>query len=214
MSIPRCKTCCRSYEIVYQMMDVRICRKRRKYVDDDECCFRYHPRGTVFWFTGMIASGKTTIASELEQLMLKSGKRVENLDSDEVRDAVSPDLGHSVDARDMNTKRLAFMADQLVSHGVNVIVAAVSSRQEFRDRARRMVEDVGGTFVEIYVKASEEERRDRDPDGMYEKADEGEIDDIAGVHQEYEEPESPDIVIDTQKMDPEDAAAHVFGKKI
>jgi adenylyl-sulfate kinase len=154
-------------------------------------------KGVLIWFTGVAASGKTTVGRALEKVMRDRGLKVENLDADEIRANLSPDLGYTPRDRDINTKRLAYMGKILARNGVSAIVAAVSPLREYRDRARGMVDQ----FVEVYVKCPIDVCRQRDPKGLYKRADRGEINDIAGLHQPYEEPDKPEVVLDTDKED-------------
>jgi adenylylsulfate kinase len=157
-------------------------------------------KGMLIWFTGVAASGKTTVGRALEKALKERGIKVENLDADEIRANLSPDLGYTPKDRDLNTKRLAYMGKLLSRNGVSAIVAAVSPLREYRDRARGMVDH----FVEVYVKCSLEVCRQRDPKGLYKRADRGEISDIAGLHQPYEEPDKPEVLLETDKMSVED----------
>lgn len=162
----------------------------------------------VLWFTGIAASGKSTIAREVEKILGERGIPVENLDADEIRKNLSPDLGYTEKDRDMNTKRLAFLAALLEKHGVSALVAAVSSLQRFRDRARGMSRN----FLEIYVKCPVEVCMERDPKGLYAKAKRGEVNDIAGLHQPYEVPVHPEVICETDKETVEESARRVILK--
>jgi adenylyl-sulfate kinase len=150
-------------------------------------------KGVLLWFTGIPASGKSTIGGEVEGRLRALGQNVENLDADEVRASISPDLKYTEADRDLNTKRLAYIGRLLTRNGTHTIVAAVSSRRSHRDRAREWTD----RFFECHVKTSVEECRRRDPKGLYARADRGEVNDIAGVHMPYEEPESPELVVET-----------------
>ncbi len=150
-------------------------------------------KGFVVWFTGVAASGKSTIAALVEEKLRARGLNVENLDSDEVRRSISPNLGYTLEARDENTKRLAFLGKLLSRNGVAVLITAVSSLRKFRDRARAQIEN----FVEVYVTCPLEECKRRDPKGLYQRGDRGEVQDIAGVHQPYEEPLNAEVVLKT-----------------
>jgi len=150
-------------------------------------------KGFVVWFTGVAASGKSTIAAIVEQKLRARGLKVENLDSDEVRRNISPNLGYTLEARDENTKRLAFLGKLLSRNRVAVLITAVSSLREFRDRARSQIEN----FIEVYVTCPLEECKKRDPKGLYRRAERGEVNDIAGVHQPYEEPLNAEAVLET-----------------
>ncbi len=165
-------------------------------------------QGFVIWFTGLAASGKSTIASMVEERLRGMDKLVENLDADEVRQNLSPNLGFSEEARDENTKRLAWMGKLLGRNGVNALIAAVAPMQAYRDRAR----DWCPKFVEVYVSCPLEVCKERDPKGLYARAERGEINDIAGWHQPYEAPASPELVVETDKVDIDTAVDMVFAK--
>jgi len=164
-------------------------------------------KGFVAWFTGVPASGKSTIAALVEQKLRARGLNVENLDSDEVRRNISPNLGYTMEARDENTKRLAFLGKLLSRNGVAVLITAVSSLRKFRDRARAQVEN----FVEVYVTCPLEECRKRDPKGLYLRGDRGEVQDIAGVHQPYEQPLNAEVVLETDRCTADQCAEKVIG---
>jgi len=165
-------------------------------------------KGVVMWFTGIPASGKSTIGTEVERRFRERGLLIENLDADEIRAHISPELGYTPEARDMNTKRLAYMACMLARNGVSVVVAAVSPKRAFRDRARGWSE----RFFECWVRTSLEECQRRDPKGLYAKAARGEVNDIAGMHQPYEEPEKGELVIDTEGKTVEECADMVMAR--
>ena len=162
--------------------------------------------GFLVWFTGIPAAGKSTVASRVERELRAMGLRVENLDSDEIRANISPNLGYTPQARDENTKRLAFFGHLLSRNGVAVLVAAVSNLRLFRDRARAMVDN----FVEVWVKCPVEVCQQRDPKGLYARAARGEVSDIAGLHMPYEEPEKPELVLETDKETAEESVAKVM----
>ncbi len=165
-------------------------------------------KGFTVWFTGVPASGKTTIAMEVELRLKDRGIKVENLDSDKVRANISPNLGYTLEARDENTKRLAFLSNILCRNGVCTLVAAVSSLRSFRDRARGMIDN----FVEVWVRCPLEECQRRDPKGIYTRAERGEVNDIAGLHQPYQEPANADVILDTLGTTPQECAIEVIDK--
>lgn len=164
--------------------------------------------GTVIWFTGLAGSGKSTIASVVEAMLAERSLEVENLDADEVRQNLSPNLGFSLEARDENTKRLGWMGKILSRHGVNVVIAAVATLRKFRDRAREMVPQ----FVEVYVYCPLEVCQERDPKGLYARRARGEINDVDGIDIPYEEPLNAEVTIDTSTTDIETAAKMVIAK--
>ncbi len=163
-------------------------------------------KGCVIWFTGVAASGKSTVAALVEKKLRERGVAVENLDADEVRANLSPDLKWSLQDRDLNTKRLAFLASLLAKHAVIAIVAAVSSLRRYRDRARGMTD----RFVEAWTRCSLDTCKKRDPKGLYARGQRGEVNDIAGWHQPFEEPREAEVVLDTDTMSPEDCAGEVI----
>ncbi|MEN6545657.1 MAG: adenylyl-sulfate kinase [Armatimonadia bacterium] len=164
--------------------------------------------GAVIWFTGLAGSGKSTIASVVEAMLAERGLPVENLDADEVRQNLSPNLGFSLEARDENTKRLAWMGKMLSKHGINVVIAAVATLRKFRDRAREMCPH----FVEVYVYCPLEVCQERDPKGLYARRARGEISDVDGIDIPYEEPLNAEVVVDTSKVGIEESAKMVVAK--
>ena len=161
--------------------------------------------GFTLWFTGLSGSGKTTIAHIVGPALDARGCVVEYLDGDVVRTHLSKGLGFSKEDRDAHIERVGWVASRLTRHGGAVIVAAISPYEETRGKAREWVESFG-RFVEIYVKASVDECARRDVKGLYAKAFAGEIKEFTGVSDPYEEPRNPEIVIDTEELEPEESA--------
>jgi adenylylsulfate kinase len=164
--------------------------------------------GAVIWFTGVAASGKSTVAAGVAQRLRALGLDVENLDADEVRQHLSPNLGFTPEARDENTKRLAWLAALLSKYGVNVLVAAESPLRYYRDRARAWCR----RFVEVYVECPLEVCQQRDPKGLYARAARGEVKDLAGVHLPYEPPVHPEVHLRTHQMSVEECVQAVMDK--
>ncbi len=167
--------------------------------------------GFTLWFTGLSGSGKTTIAHLVGPELESRGHIVEYLDGDTVRTHLSKGLGFSKEDRDTNIERIGWVAGRLTRHGAAVIAAAISPYEETRRKARETVEEFG-PFVEVHVKASVEECARRDVKGLYEKALKGEIDNFTGVSDPYEEPEQPEVVVDTEQLDPKECASAVIAK--
>ena len=165
-------------------------------------------KGVVIWFTGVPASGKSTLAQGVQERFEAMGLPVENLDADEVRANLSPNLGYTEEARDENTKRLAWFAMKMSNYGANVVIAAVAPLQKYRDRAREWNEK----FVEVYVECPLEVCQERDPKGLYARAARGEINDIAGMHQPYEAPDSPEVHVKTAECTVEEGVDMVMAK--
>jgi adenylylsulfate kinase len=167
--------------------------------------------GFTLWFTGLSGSGKTTIAHLVGPELDRRGLVVEYLDGDTVRTHLSKGLGFSKEDRDTHIERVGWVASRLTRQGGAVIAAAISPYEETRQKARAAVEEVG-TFVEVYVKASVDECAKRDVKGLYEKAFRGQITEFTGVSDPYEEPSSPELVLDTELHEPEASAALVVAK--
>lgn len=162
-------------------------------------------RGFVVWLTGLSGAGKSTLAELLARELRWRGREVEILDGDEVRRHLSQGLGFSREDRDINVQRIAYVAKLLARHGVVVIVAAISPYRDARERARREI----GDFVEVYVKCPLAVCARRDVKGLYKKALAGEIQAFTGVSDPYEEPEQPDVVVDTSLESPVESAARI-----
>lgn len=160
-----------------------------------------HRQGVCVWFTGLSSSGKSTTAEVLTVLLLEQGRQVTMLDGDIVRTHLSKGLGFSKEDRDINIRRIGFVASEIVRHGGVVICAAVSPYRETRNDARNMVGD--DRFVEVYVNTPLAVCEQRDAKGFYAKARRGEIKDFTGIDDPYEPPENPEITLETVTQTPE-----------
>ena len=167
--------------------------------------------GFTVWFTGLSGAGKTTIAHLVGPGLDQRGCVVEYLDGDTVRTHLSKGLGFSKQDRDTNIERIGWVASRLTRHGAAVIVAAISPYKEARQKARGLIEE-HGPVVEVFVKASVEECARRDVKGLYERAFAGEIKGFTGVDDPYEEPVAPELVLDTERYEPEESARIVLAK--
>jgi adenylylsulfate kinase len=167
-------------------------------------------RGAVIWFTGLSGSGKTTIAHQVEETLLESGVPVEILDGDVVRENLSKGLGFSKEDRDINIRRIAFVAHLLQRNGVFVITAAISPYRAIREEARAMIKD----FVEVYADAPLDVCEERDVKGLYAKARAGEIKGFTGVDDPYEPPPRPEVTCKTDQETVEKSAQKVIDKLI
>ena len=165
-------------------------------------------KGFVVWVTGLPASGKTTIARGLAEALRRRGWRVEVFDGDEVRKNLSPGLGFSKEDRDTHAWRVAYISKLLSRNGVAVVVALISPYRSFRRRAREAI----GDFVEVWVKCPVEVCIGRDVKGLYKKALAGEIKDLTGIQDPYEDPLNPEVVVETDKEDPEESVAKIVSK--
>lgn len=165
-------------------------------------------RGLVIWFTGLSGSGKSTIAIEVEKELFKRGRIVYRLDGDVIRSGLNSDLGFTATDRDENIRRIAEVAALFQEAGLIVLVCFIAPFKAMRDFARKRA-GVGG-FVEVYVKADLATCAARDPKGLYGKAGRGEIVDFTGITSPYEEPENPELVVDTVALTVPEAAARVL----
>src|SRR4029078_7268727 len=167
--------------------------------------------GVTLGFTGLSGSGKTTIAHLVGPAIEERGPIVEYLDGDTVRTHLSKGLWFSKEDRDTNIERIGWVAARLTRHGAAVIAAAISPYRETRQKARDLFEPFG-PFVEVFIKASVEECARRDVKGLYAKAFAGEIKGFTGVDDPYEDPASPERVIDTEEHDAEESAQLIVAK--
>lgn len=164
--------------------------------------------GFTLWLTGLPCSGKTTVANGVAKRLKVIGLKVEVLDGDVIRQSLTKDLGFSKEDRDRNIERVTFVAKLLSRNGVAAIVAFVSPYRQKRREAREETTN----FVEVYLKCPIEECMRRDAKGMYEKALAGEIKDFTGVSDPYEEPQKPDLILETDKETPHESINKVIEK--
>ncbi len=164
--------------------------------------------GVVVWFTGLPKAGKSTIANIVSYKLERNGIKNERLDSKFLRSTISKELGFSKKDREINIERAAVITKLLSRNGAVVLSSFISPYREQRAKIRREIEE-NARFVEVYVKASVETCKKRDDEGIYEKAERGEIKDFTGVNAPYEEPIKPEIVLDTEKMSAEECANKV-----
>jgi adenylylsulfate kinase len=165
-------------------------------------------KGFTIWLTGLSGSGKSTISNALVNRLNKNGRNVEVLDGDIVRTNLSRGLSFSKEDRDINIRRIGFVAHLLTRNGVAVICAAISPYISLRNENKELI----GDFVEVYVKASVEECARRDVKGLYKKAFSGEIKEFTGVSDPYEPPENPEVVCDTENETVEESADKIISK--
>jgi len=163
-------------------------------------------KGFVVWLTGLPASGKTTIARGLAEELRSRGVRVEVFDGDEVRRRLSPELGFSKEDRRIHAGRVAYISKLLARNGVAVIVALISPYRSFRQQAREEI----GDFIEVYVKCPLQVCIERDVKGLYKRALRGEIKDLTGIQDPYEEPINPEVTVETDKETPEESVAKII----
>jgi adenylylsulfate kinase len=164
--------------------------------------------GFTVWLTGLPCSGKSTIAAKLVERLRESGRKVEVLDGDIVREHLSKGLGFSRADRDTNVLRIGFVAQLLSRNGVAVVVAAVSPYAATRDLVRQQIP----RFVEVFVECPVEECERRDVKGMYKKARAGAIGAFTGVDDPYEPPLHPDVTLRTREEAVDESLQKVLEK--
>jgi adenylyl-sulfate kinase len=164
--------------------------------------------GFTVWFTGLSGSGKSTLADMLVDVLERRGHRYELLDGDVVRTHLSKGLGFSKEDRDTNILRIGWVAERLTYHGAAVLVSAISPYRDVRDRVRSRIP----RFVEVYVSCPVEVCAQRDVKGLYEKAFRGEITGFTGVDDPYEPPSNAEVVVETDRMTPEECLARIVAK--
>jgi adenylylsulfate kinase len=157
-------------------------------------------KGATLWFTGLSGSGKSTVAVALEQVLLARGKLSYRLDGDNVRLGINKNLGFSAEDRTENIRRIGEIAKLFVDTGVIVLSSFVSPYRADRDIVRKLHEDAGMDFIEVYVDVPLEEAEKRDPKGLYKKARAGEIKNFTGISDPYEAPLNAELVLNTHEM--------------
>jgi adenylylsulfate kinase len=175
-------------EVQWQTLDVSKDDRRK----------RKGHSSTIVWLTGLPASGKTTIARELEKRLHDMGNDTYVLDGDNVRHGLSRDLGFSKEERKENIRRIAEVSRLFCDAGIITICSFVSPYKSDRDLARKLVEE--DEFTEVFVKCPVEVCMERDPKAMYKKAVTGKMKAFTGIDDPYEEPESPEIIIESDKL--------------
>lgn len=165
--------------------------------------------GTV-WLTGLSASGKSTIAVELERRLVAAGIPAYRLDGDNLRHGLNADLGFSAEDRAENVRRIGAVAQLFADSGAVAVACLISPYREDRDRVRAAHEAAGLKFVEVYVDTPIEQCEARDPKGMYAKARAGEIKGFTGVDDPYEAPASPELVIRPEDGTPTELALRIM----
>jgi len=154
-------------------------------------------RGSTIWLTGLPSAGKTTVAAALAERLRAEGHRVELLDGDEVRQGLTSDLGFSRADRDINVRRIGFVASLLARHGVKVLVPVIAPYRDSRTAVRTLHDAASTPYVEVHVATPLDTCSERDVKGLYARQRAGEIRGLTGVDDPYEEPLSPELRLDT-----------------
>jgi adenylylsulfate kinase len=163
-------------------------------------------KGFTLWFTGPSGSGKTTLANEVEGILLERGLKVEVLNGDDTRVYLARELGFSPEDCDAHVRRVGYVCNLLARNGVAAIAALIAPGRAAREENRREL----GRYVEVYCKCPVEVLAQRDTKGLYKKSASGEVQNLAGTSSPYEEPEKPEVVVETDKESVEDGAMRVI----
>jgi adenylylsulfate kinase len=159
-------------------------------------------RGLTIWFTGLSASGKSTLAVAIEEALYEKGYHTYILDGDNIRYGLNKNLGFSPDEREENIRRIGEVARLFRDAGIINMTAFISPYRRDRQQARDLAID--GDFLEVFVDCPVNVCEERDPKGMYQKARQGIIKEFTGVSAPYESPESPEVHLQTDRMSVED----------
>ena len=164
--------------------------------------------GAVIWMYGLSGSGKSTLANLLERRLHADGRLVKVLDGDNIRSGLNRDLGFSDEDRFENIRRVSEVAKLFAECGVITITSFITPNNELRRLARDVIGEAD--LLEVYVKASFETCRVRDPKGLYAKVATGAVKQFTGKDSAFEEPESPDLVIDTEVFNEEECLSRLL----
>ena len=178
----------KSSNVVYHQASVT--RKRRNKLNNH--------RSIVLWFTGLSGSGKSTLAHALEEKLFQKGCRTFVLDGDNVRHGLNSNLDFSEEGRTENIRRISEVSKLMLESGLIVMTAFISPFSKDRNEARNLISN--DDFIEIYCKASLEVCEARDVKGLYKLARAGKIKNYTGVDSPYEEPENPELTINTDRQ--------------
>jgi len=162
--------------------------------------------GFTIWFTGLSGSGKTTLAEQTREALVARGVNAEWLDSARIRRELNRDLGFTREDIEKNLKRLGYECKLLNRNGVVALVSAISPYRQTRDEIRKDI----GRFVEVYCRCPLEVLVRRDEHGLFERAQKGEIKNVAGIDVMYEEPIKPEVVVETDRESPETGVNRVI----
>ena len=167
----------------------------------------------TLWFMGRPSAGKSTLASRMEDRLTDTGYPIENLDGDDIRKHLHPDLGFSREDRRTNNRRTAYIAKLLNRNEIPVIVGMITPFRDSQEQARDIIEEEG-EFVQIYVKCSVEAAEERDPKRLYKQAREGDIEKFTGVNHPFQEPLNPEIVVETETQSIDECVNEVMSRLV
>ncbi|MFW6137093.1 MAG: adenylyl-sulfate kinase [Candidatus Aminicenantaceae bacterium] len=162
-----------------------------------------HQKGIVIWFTGLSGAGKSTLALALEEKLFERGRLSYVLDGDNIRHGLNKNLGFSPEDREENIRRIGEVAKLFADAGIITMTAFISPYRSDRDQARRLLKEK--EFIEVFVKVPLDVAEERDTKGLYKKARAGEIAEFTGISAPYEEPDKPELIIDTSLLNIKDS---------
>ena len=177
-------------------------------VSNEERLRRTGHRGAVVWITGLSGAGKTTLALAAERALFERGCRVFVLDGDKVRNGLCADLGFSLPERSENIRRIGEVARLFYEAGQIVLVSAISPLQADRERARALIPSP--YFLEVYCRCPLAVCEQRDPKGLYRKARAGMLPEFTGISSPYEEPSSPELIVDSTTSSVDEEVARLL----
>jgi adenylylsulfate kinase len=157
-------------------------------------------KGVTVWMTGLSASGKSTIAVALEQVLLQRGKHAYRLDGDNIRHGLNKNLGFSAEDRTENIRRIGEVAKLFTDAGIITITSFISPYRADRELVRKLHDGAELPFIEVFVDCPIDAAEKRDPKGLYKKARAGEIKGFTGIDDPYESPERPELVLRTDRL--------------
>ena len=166
--------------------------------------------GATIWFTGLSGSGKSTVAVEVERLLVEQKQPTYMLDGDNLRHGINADLGFTTEDRNENVRRVSEVARLFADAGVVALVPLVSPYRAGRERAREIHKAADVPFFEVFMDTPLEVAEDRDPKGLYKLARAGKIENFTGISDPYEAPVDPDLVLHPDMGDPAAMGAMVL----
>ena len=167
-------------------------------------------KGATLWMTGLSGSGKSTVSVALERSLFEKGILSYRLDGDNIRLGINKNLGFSADDRKENIRRIGEVSKLFTDAGIITLASFISPYRKDREEVRKIHEDSGLTFVEIFIDCSLESAEERDPKGLYKKARNGEIKNFTGIDDPYEAPTNPEIHLISDKMSLDDEVKTVL----
>jgi adenylylsulfate kinase len=168
-------------------------------------------KGCTIWMTGLPSSGKSTLAFTLEHALVQRSRLTYVLDGDNVRHGLNKNLSFSAEDREENIRRIGEVAKLFSDAGFITITSFISPYRKDREIARKIHDEVGLFFLEIFVDAPVEICEQRDPKGLYKKARRGEIKGFTGIDDPYEPPENPELIIKSGELTPQEGAMKLLG---